>query len=58
MDQRWLVNSYPEAAQQEFNQAVDSIAWGKRVRNPAVMSIITVDQVVQQVDAVAAATLK
>lgn len=44
------VNKYPEAVQKEFNDAVENIKWGKRVRDPDVMSLITADDVIEKID--------
>lgn len=45
-----VVNFYPEAVRQEFGKDVQSISWGKRVRNPNAINLITVDSVIAQLD--------
>jgi len=39
------VNKYPEAVQNELKKSVTEVSWGKRVRNPTVMGLITVEEV-------------
>ena len=51
-DQRWLVNYYPEAAENEFKKPVPQIAWGRRVRDPLVMSLIPLTAVCEKLTAV------
>lgn len=48
--QRWVVNAYPQAVRQAFGCDVDSIPWGKRVRDPAAMDFIEVNAVTDQLD--------
>jgi heptosyltransferase I len=45
----FLVNRYPEAAMKEYGQPVEKLRWGTRVRDPAAMELITVDDVLAQV---------
>jgi heptosyltransferase I len=45
----FLVNRYPEAARREYQLPVDQLRWGTRVRDPAAMDLITVDDVLTQV---------
>jgi heptosyltransferase I len=40
-----VVDKYPEAVRSELGKSVDEIRWGRRVRNPDAMSLITVDDV-------------
>lgn len=40
-----VVDKYPEAVRSEFGASVDEISWGRRVRNPDAMSLITVADV-------------
>jgi heptosyltransferase I len=43
------VNKYPEAVQKEFGKVVSEVRFGARVRNPQVMELITVADVMQKV---------
>ena len=42
---QFTVNKYPEAVRMEFAKESDAVRWGKRVRNPDVMSLIRVQDV-------------
>ena len=46
-----VVNTYPQALLQETGETVEQAKWGQRVRNPEVMNTITVDAVIQQINA-------
>jgi len=49
----WNVNRYPDAVQQYLGKSIDELPWGKRVRDPNAMDIITIDDVakkLQQLD--------
>jgi heptosyltransferase I len=46
------VNRYPDAVRAEFNRAQDEVPWGKRVRTPDAMNLITVNEVRQRLDTV------
>jgi heptosyltransferase I len=48
--QHLVVDKYPEAVQQEFGTSVDALRWGQRVRNPAAMDLIKVDDVTRKLD--------
>ncbi len=43
--QALVVDRYPEAVRQELGGSVEEIRWGRRVRNPDAMSLITVADV-------------
>ena len=45
-----VVNCYPEAVREEFGADVEDIRWGKRVRKPDAVDIITTDAVIRQLD--------
>lgn len=45
-----VVNSYPQAVREEFGEDVDDIRWGKRVRNPDAVDLITTETVIRQLD--------
>lgn len=47
--QQWTVNAYPQALQAE-GKSIDQARWGTRIRNPATMESITVDQVTAKLD--------
>jgi heptosyltransferase I len=49
--QHLVVDKYPEAVLREFGRPVESLRWGQRVRDPNAMSLITVADVVQKLDA-------
>lgn len=46
------VNKYPQALQQFYQQNIEDVAWGKRVRAADVMDIIEVDDVTAMLDTV------
>ena len=45
-----LVNAYPAALQKYKHKTVEQARWGERVREPNVMDMITVEQVIEKVD--------
>jgi len=44
------LNRYPDAVRAEFDQTVDELRWGQRVRNPNAMGLITVKEVCASLD--------
>lgn len=52
LSQDWVVNRYPDAVAEEFNASVADISWGRRVRDPNAMNLITVEDVAAKLDAV------
>ncbi len=46
-----VANRYPEALKAEIGQPVESVRWGRRVRNPEAMDWITVADVAGRLDA-------
>jgi heptosyltransferase I len=48
--QHLVVDRYPDAVRAEFGVEVDAIRWGRRVRNPSAMDLITVEDVVERLD--------
>jgi len=44
----YTVNRYPDAVMQEFGKPVEQIRFGKRVREPEAMQLITVEDVLQK----------
>ena len=49
--QHLVVDKYPEAVAREFGRPVEELRWGRRVRDPDAMSLITVGEVVEKLDA-------
>jgi len=47
---QWVVNAYPQAVRKVLGREVDEIKWGRRVRDPAVMTLITPEQVIERLD--------
>jgi heptosyltransferase I len=47
----YTVNRYPEAAEAEFGKPAEKVRWGRRVRNPDAMELITVDDVAEKIAA-------
>lgn len=47
---RYTVNRYPEAVRRYLGADVDEIRWGRRVRHPDAMSLITVEDVIAKID--------
>ena len=45
-----VADRYPEAVKKEFNRSIDSLRWGQRVRDPAAMDLITLEDVIEKVD--------
>ena len=48
--QHLTVDRYPEAVRKAFGVSVDEIRWGRRVRDPDAMDLITVDDVISKLD--------
>ena len=46
------VNNYPQALRDARSVEVDAVRWGTRVRSTAAMDSITIDQVVEKLDAI------
>ncbi len=49
--QHLVVDKYPEAVRREFGVPVDALRWGRRVRDPDAMSLITPADVIEKLDA-------
>ena len=47
------VSRYPEAIKKEFGKAVSEVRWGQRVRTPDVMSMISLNEVIEKLKQVA-----
>lgn len=52
LSRRLTVNRYPEALYRYLGRGVDDVRWGRRVREPGAMELITVDDVIEKVDLV------
>ncbi|HJP05262.1 MAG: glycosyl transferase [Chromatiales bacterium] len=50
LSQHLVVDRYPEAVQAEFAKPVSELRWGQRVRDPAAMDLVAVDDVKAKVD--------
>ena len=48
--QSMVVNAYPAALQKYKQKSVDQASWGERVRNPQVMEMISVEEVLLKID--------
>ena len=44
-------NRYPDAALKYLGKTVEQLRWGQRVRHPEAMDLITVDDVIEKIDA-------
>ncbi len=51
LSQDLVVDRYPEAVRKELGRSVGEIRWGRRVRNPDAMSLITVADVIPKLQA-------
>lgn len=50
LSQHLVVDKYPEAVRAAFGADVDAIRWGRRVRDPDAMALITVADVAEKLD--------
>ena len=50
LDSQFTINAYPRALSQFMGKSVDTVRWGQRVRHADAMSLITVDEVLEQAD--------
>ena len=50
LSQHLVVDRYPDAVRREFGVEVEDIRFGRRVRNPAAMDLITVADVIEKID--------
>lgn len=53
VDPRWCVSVYDEAVQRFLGASAQQVRWGRRVRDPAALELITVDAVLERLQAVA-----
>jgi heptosyltransferase I len=45
-----VVNRYPEAVNREYGKPVNSLRWGRRVRDPDAMELIRAEDVTEKID--------
>lgn len=50
LGRKWVVNAYPAAVQRFLKRSVETVRWGRRVRDPDAMSLITPAMVVERLD--------
>lgn len=55
LDARWCVSVYERALQQFMQRDVAQVRWGRRVRDPAAMELISVEAVLERLHALATA---
>lgn len=51
LSQHLVADSYPQAVEQAFGKSVEEIRWGRRVRDPGAMDLISVADVTRKLDA-------
>jgi heptosyltransferase I len=52
IDARWCVSVYDEALQRFLGTSAQQVRWGRRVRDPAALELISVDAVLERLQAV------
>jgi len=50
LGRRWVVNAYPEAVRRSLGREVAEVRWGRRVRDPGAMDLITPEAVMERLD--------
>lgn len=50
-DRRWCVNRYDDAARKFLHKPAADLRWGTKIEQPGVMDLITVDDVVERLEA-------
>ena len=50
LSKKYTINRYPEAIRRYLGKNVDEVRWGRRVRDPHAMDLVTVDDVLQKID--------
>ena len=48
--EKYTINAYPNACIKYLGKKASKVKWGQRIRNPKVMTIITVDMVKERID--------
>lgn len=56
LDPRWSVSVYEDALQTFAGKTVEDVRWGRRVRDPAALELISVDAVLEKLAAVLASS--
>jgi len=51
LSQRWCVDRYDDAARKFLRRPAAALRWGARIERPGVMDLVTVDDVVERLDA-------
>ena len=51
LSRQYTVNRYPDAVRKYLDKDVEQLRWGQRVRHPEAMSLITVEDVIEKIDA-------
>ena len=57
LGRNWVVNQYPEAVQRFIGRDVEAVRWGRRVRHPDAMSLITPEMVTERLEQLLAASV-
>lgn len=52
-DRRWCVDKYDAAARKYLGKPSSEIAWGRKIEQPGVMDLISVDDVIERLEAAA-----
>ena len=52
-DRRWCVNAYPAAARKYRHCEANELRWGSKLEYPGVMDLVTVDAVIERLEALA-----
>ena len=50
LSQKLTINRYPDAIKRYLDKNVADVAWGRRVRDPGAMALITTEDVVRKID--------
>lgn len=50
-DRRWCVNKYDEAARKYLGKSASELSWGRKIERPGVMDLISVDDVIDRLEA-------
>jgi len=50
-DRRWCVDRYDDAARKFLHKPADEIPWGTKIEYPGVMDLVTVDDVIEKLEA-------
>lgn len=50
-DRRWCVNKYDDAARKYLGKSAAELSWGRKIERPGVMDLITVDDVIDRLEA-------